>query len=338
MVGSGHGCFGGGAERGMPIATEYLLPHDALVYDVLKIGGNAKPMKAKMFHKLKSVLLPQLRERADPPPRLMCAGTASHETWHANLRQLLDRTGGKAVRGFKLFKLPVDLAHWREPAWRATAHVVVATVSPSGTTVYTDPNAQVDNEGKYVFVPSARVHRELTNDQLLSGDWITGSVVGGHPHFCAALVAYKKTRGRARSVVATSPEALISRPRVVVRMAPHFVEWHRVRALIGDAEAHAELMGAAVFTLDTVLDGAEAAEVDAIRSYSAITESAEACVDGVCGLKLELQCREQLLSGKLGVEEARVLFFAYFDRALTEVRSVQAQRTAAWREKWGASS
>lgn len=318
----------------MSAATCHLLPHDAPVCEVLKLHGATKPMKAKTFHKLKGVLLPQLRECTDAPPRLMCSGTAPRDAWHANLRQLLCSTGGITVRGFKLFKLPVDRSHWRESAWCATTHVVVATVSASGSTVYTDPNAQLENDGKYVFVPSARAHGELTDEQLLSGDWIVGSVVGGHPHFCAALVAYKQTRGRARSVIATSLDALVAKPRVIVRMPPHFVEWHRVRALIGDVEEQAELMGAAVFERGTVLDDAEVAEADAVRSYIAITESTEACTNGVCGLKLELKCREQLLSGKLGVEDVRVLFFAHFDSALTEVRSVQAQRTVAWREKW----
>ena len=71
-----------------------------------------------------------------------------------------------------------------------------------------------------------------------------------------------------------------------------------------------------------------------MRSYSAITESTEAWVDGVGGLKLELECREKLLRGALSVEEARRLFFSHFDDALRELREVQTRRIAAWQAEW----
>ena len=53
-------------------------------------------------------------------------------------------------------------------------------------------------------------------------------------------------------------------------------------------------------------------------------------VDGVRGLKLELKCREQLLSGKLSIAEARRHFFSYFDGVYSTVRQRQTRRFAEW--------
>ena len=76
----------------------------------------------------------------------MRAGEGERASWYANLREEVARSGGTVVRGFKLYRMRVDTALWKDLVWLATAHMVVATVSPSGTTVYTDPNAQVEAE------------------------------------------------------------------------------------------------------------------------------------------------------------------------------------------------
>jgi hypothetical protein len=331
---------------GALMAIGCAFPHEALVQTVLGLRGADRCMSIKTYGKLKGSLLSQLRSRSDPPPRIMKTGVQPHSEWHANLRHLLHSTGGTVVRGFKLFKIQRESKHWQSVMWKATAHAVVATASASGSIVYADPNAcggSGNDEGKYVFVPSTRAHQELTDAQFISGNWLTGSVVGGHCEFCNALVAYEKMCGRARSVVAISPELLVSKPRVVVRMPPHFVEWHHLRGLASNLEQQAEqaeLMGAAAFVCETALgtvaegDGYEVGRADAMRSYSAITESTEAWVDGVGGLKLELECREKLLRGALSVEEARRLFFSHFDDALRELREVQTRRIAAWQAEW----
>ena len=301
--------------------------HDTFAYGMVGVAG-VRLMSAKTFHKHKGVLLPLLRERADPPPRRMRAGQESRDAWHANLRQLLERTGGTVVRGFKLFKIRIDPAHWKVPGWLATTHVVVATVSPSGTIVYTDPNAQLDGSDEYIFVPTARAHRELTDAQLLSGEWHVGSVVGGPASFCERFVAHERLQGRAHSVVAASVAQLVSKPRVIVRLPPHFAEWFRVNEMQSSLHEVAELMGAPTFPCD---EAAQAdAEIDALEAYVAVTGNPEACVDGVRGLKLELKCREQLLSGKLSIAEARRHFFSYFDGVYSTVRQRQTRRFAEW--------
>lgn len=285
-------------------------------------------MSTKTFNKRKGTLLPQLRERTDPPPRRMCVGSGFPESYFANLRTEIALNGGTPVRGFKLFKLVVDKDVWSEPAWRAGVHVVVATVSPSGTTVYTDPNNHHEDKSEYIFVPSARAHRELTDEQLLSGEWHMGSVVGGHPRFCARFIAHERLHGRARSVISWKPESLMAKPRVTVRLPPHFAEWHRVSDVGIECETLAEMMGATVFPCNASPEAG--AEIDAIHAFASATKNTETCVDPMRGIKLELKCTEKLLSGELTVAEARRLFFTHFDATHAAVRDVQTRRFAEW--------
>ena len=304
--------------------------HDCFGYAMVGVVG-VRPMSAKSFNKLKSVLLPKLRLRTDPPPRRMRTGEGSRDAWHANLRQLLESTpGGTLVRGFKLFKVKVDPAVWEKHGWLATAHAVVASVTASGTTVYTDPNAQVDATDEYIFVPSARAHPELTDAQLLSGEWHLGSVVGGSVAFQLRFLAHERLQGRARSVVSINPDHLVSKPAVAVRLPPHFDEWFRLNKLHTTAHELAELMGAPVFPVNEAFP----TYADSLEDYAAVTRNEEACVDGLEGLKLELDCREKLLRGELSIANARRLFFNYFDTTYEKVKAVQTQKFAEWCAAW----
>lgn len=304
--------------------------HDCFAYGMAGVLG-VNLMSTKAFNKRKGALLPRLRARGDPPPRRMRAGDMERNAWHANLRQLLQSTGGTVVRGFKLYKLRVDPESWNCMVWLATAHVVIATVLPSGTTVYTDPNAQVDGTDEYIFVPSSRAHSELTDEQLLSGDWHLGSVVGGDAFFEMRFVAHEKLQGRAQSVVDSNPDALKAKPRMIVRLPPHFAEWFRVNERDGAVENLAELMGAPVFP-SSDSNQAQTETADEIELYANATRSGEACVDGLRGIKLELHCRGQLLRGEMSIAEARRCFFSYFDTTYEKVNQVQSKRFREWCE------
>jgi hypothetical protein len=301
----------------MPSA--HLLRNEAPLPDLLKLRGPPRCMSAKTFKKQKAAILPRLRSRTDPPPRLMRPGDGDPDQWHAALRALLEKPGAAAVRGFRLYKLPVDLAHWGEPAWIALTHVVIATVTESGNVVYQDPTASED--GEYVFVPSDRVHRDLTTDEMLSNRWLLGSVVGGHPRFCEAFIIHEEAHGRQRSLVARAPEDLVAKANVFVRMMPHFMEWYKLRGYTCGMETQAELMGAPVFDV-----GEEVNEHDALAAYNAAVCNPEAYADGVLGLKLELKCRQQLMRGEITIDDVKTLFFAHFDSCAKVVRDAQKQR------------
>ena len=302
------------------------------VNDLVGVTG-VTSMSAKYYKKHRSEILPRLRARNDPPPRLMRVGSGPQEEYHSNLRAEIARRGGSVVRGFKLYKFRVDKAIWSEASWRAMVHMVVATVSPSGTTVYTDPNRENADADEYIFVPSARAHPELTDEQLLSGEWFLGGVVGGVASFCARFIAHERLHGRSRSVIAYTPEDLRTKPVVVMRLPPHFAEWHRLSGHRCDVDTLAEMMGATVFPLDAAPD--PNAEIDAIRALAQSANNTEACVNGMLGIKLELKCTKQLMRGELSVPEARRLFFSHYDSVYTAVRAEQSRRFADWSSSWG---
>lgn len=304
--------------------------HDCFAYGMDGVVG-VQLMSTNVYNKRKAALLPKLRARGDPPPRRMRAGEGARDAWHANLRELLQSTGGTVVRGFKLHELRVDPRKWKRPVWLAAVHAVVATVLPSGTTVYTDPNAQVDGADEYIFVPSSRAHRELTEAQLLSGEWHLGSVVGGSVVFEARFIGHEKLQGRAHSVVGSDPDVLVSKPRMIVRLPPHFAEWFRVNERGGAVDNLAEMMGAPVFPCsDPGRDHAET--VDEVELYETATRSGEAYVNGLRGIKLELHCREQLLRGEMSIAEARRCFFFYFDATYEKVKLARVKRFVEWCE------
>lgn len=305
---------------------------EAALPDVLKMRGPPTCMTTKAYTRRKALLLPQLRDRSDPPPRIMRPGSLPRSASSKNLRDQISTTGGRLVRGFKLYRVPLDLEHWEHSAWLAMAHAVVEVVSPQGTAVYVDPNAHDDHDPspEYIFVPSSRVHPELASEEWTSGHWILGSVVGGNARFCQAYVIHKKALGRWQSVVGTTPEELMAKRHVFVRMMPHFVEWHRERGFTTCPEVQADLMGAAAFPIGTEVD-----ETDLLRMYSAISENAESYVDGLLGLKIESRCREKLWLGELTVEEVRTVFYAHFDSQAAIVRCRQKESVVKQLEQCG---
>ena len=296
-----------------------LLRNEAPLPDVLRLTGQPTPMTTKLYGKLKATLLPQLRSRTDPAPRIMRPGKGVPDEWFANLLRVLDRPGAAVVRGFRIYRLPTDKGYWQEASWLAVMHVVIATVTESGNVVYEDPTSA--EEAQYIFVPSDRAHRDLTTEQILSGRWLMGSVVGGSPRFCQAFIAHEQVHGRQRSIVATTPELMNAKSNVFVRMLPHFAEWYRLREYSNGIETQAELMGSPVFNI-----GVELSEDDALAAYNASIDNPEAYIDGLAGLKLELTCRKKLMSGDVSIDNVKDLFFEHFDNCARVVRAAQAKR------------
>ena len=117
------------------------------------------------------------RARTDAPPRQMQPGTGPRADWWSNLARLREaRSGGALVRGFCLYEMPATFGKRRTaPTWRCCFHVVVETRTTSDRVVYEDPNEArrtCDADKPYIFVPSSRAHAQLSDAQLLSGEWI----------------------------------------------------------------------------------------------------------------------------------------------------------------------
>ena len=91
-------------------------------------------MTPSEFTALKKYVLPELRAKGDPPPRVVVPGKGDRTRWFSNLRELLEKTPhGTPVRGYKLFVVPLNESVWQHPAWKAQFHMVIHR--PSDTNV-----------------------------------------------------------------------------------------------------------------------------------------------------------------------------------------------------------
>ena len=194
-------------------------------------------------------ILPTLRAKDDPHPRLLQHGTGSPQTPFDNVRTaLLADPTLRPVRGYRLMRCPYN----EGLLWRAQFRVVVSrpVVLDSGKTVdtYEDVTRAFDEEirmgdNRFVFVPSSRAHREQSDADLTAGLFHFGCVVGGESVVADALVTHYTLHGRRKGIIALTPETCVARRRMLVSLYPHFVEWQLQHAPDEDVDGLAEDMG-----------------------------------------------------------------------------------------------
>jgi len=87
-------------------------------------------------------------------------------------------------------------------------------------------NRDPDSNAPIVFVPSSRMHPELTDTQLLSGSYLCCTVVGGAPMTVRALLVARNALSffEQRKLCAT-PEEGVPRRLLLTRTFPLFSEW-----------------------------------------------------------------------------------------------------------------
>jgi len=204
-------------------------------------------------------ILPTLRAKDDPHPRLLQHGTGSPQTPFDNVRTaLLADPTLRLVRGYRLMRCPYD----EGLLWRAQFRVVVSrpVVLEGGKTVdtYEDVTRAFDEEirmgdNRFVFVPSSRAHREQSDAELTSGMFHFGCVVGGESVVADALVSHYALHGRRKGIIALTPETCVARRRMLVSLYPHFVEWQMEHESDEDIDGLAEDMGFMMRPYDPLL-------------------------------------------------------------------------------------
>jgi hypothetical protein len=293
-------------------------------------------MTEEEFGKWKRTLLPILRQRGDPPPRIMQHGRApvGDGRFTANVRDMLNQNahrGSVLVRGYRLYhiNLKPNMLVWGDwsgmNAWKATFHVVVAHPPANGTTkwIYEDPNQPPDEDDigiPYIFVPSSLGHAELTDAQVLSNKWVMGYVVGGNPHFCEMVVLDQKLRGRRRSVLGTSPDEVVSKRAQKCYLMPGFERWHRAREIDDPIDCVAESMGFPVVDIDSTLD------IDNIKDLkAAIANNTDALVDGLETLTVQMTMATQHKYKAVTDAQMNELFFDHYDTQLRRIELRQSE-------------
>jgi hypothetical protein len=92
------------------------------------------------------------------------------------------------------------------------------------------------SEEKYVFVPSSRVHTELTDEQILSGYFLLSTIIGGPPQITAQLIrlrvnmcAFEQRR------MCAYPEEMTARKSLAIRQFPGYVKWATTECRLPDS-------------------------------------------------------------------------------------------------------
>ena len=313
-------------------------------------------MTSEEFAEQKRVLMRTLRAPGDAPPRRMKCSPPSDIGYLETLRRCLQtHPGARLVRGFKLLQVPLSKSVWgATSAWKACFHCVIELpsergavdclnpyVDPNGPT-HVDPNeparvsgadgadgdeparARANHSDQYIFLPSSRIHAALTDEQLLSGNWFFGTVVGGCSSFAIAVSIEQSVKGRRVSVVATTPEKCVAKRRVKIRPLPHFLEWCSARAHPESPIVIGELCGFPVYEPHEHID-----ENDVERMLSSACGNPEALLDGYETLLFELTTRARILAGEITPGDTRALFFRRFDDLYAEMTSVRKARLQA---------
>ena len=313
----------------MPQPRERRVP-TAPVDGVITVSDSARLMKREEFDALKTFVLPLLRAKGDPPPRIVEPGKGVGTSYFGNVRELLERTpGGTLVRGYKLFMYQLDPRMWRSLAWKAQFHVVVARAGESGKLLYECANKGRPGKEEYlpfIFVPSSRAHAEVSDEDMIANKFIMGGVVGGNSVFTDALVMDKKLRGRRFSVIATCPEACLAKRNIQVRTLPYFTEWFRLRNVEGDLQNLAEQFGMPCCNVgeEDAFDGENLNQL-----WERVQSNTEALINGMEGIKMELEARRDLFTGTTSLERVRLAFFAYYDQAKIKVDEIITERLKA---------
>ena len=295
-----------------------------------EVSDAVELMTREQFDALKADILPALRARGDPPPRILEPGKGERTRWFANIKELLASTpGGTLVRGYKLFIFPLNLRVWHQYPWKAQFHVVVARKSESGKLIYTCPNSSHHSsaaETPFIFVPSSRAHTEVSDADMLENKFIFGAVVGGNPAYTDAFVLDKRLRGRRFSVIATCPEECVAKRNVAVWLLPYFREWFKTRKVQGDMHNLAEQMG---MPCGNVGVNDDFRGEDITQLMERVQNNEESLVNGTEGLKMELNAVHDLFTRQATIDEVRLAFFGYYDETKAKVDEIIRQRLCA---------
>jgi hypothetical protein len=306
----------------MPLSRSHS-DSDGVVY-ASKTAKLDKLLSVKRYNQLKTSLRQVLTAKTDAHATVMhCDEAAPRHGYVANLRRALEATpGGRLVRGFKLHAVRLDAEAWgARTVWKAVAHFVVA--GADGALADANPAQNEGDAGKpYVFLPSSRVHAELTDAQILSNAYFFGTVIGGCDRFCTAVIIEQQLKGRQLSIIARTPEAAVAKKCIKIRPIPHFLSWCRDRQIAESPVVLGEAMGFITYDVDEE----EVDENDVPKLVHLASNNPEALVDGFETLEVELATRNDLLAGRCTVDEAKARHYAHLDVVYRLVCTARAQR------------
>ena len=191
-------------------------------------------------------------------------------------------------------------------------------------------NFQVAETG-FVFVPSSRAHRELSDQDVLSMKYETGLVLDGDsPGYRDAMINHLQLCGRRPSIIGRSPETCTAKERVNITYFPFFKQWLDEEHPFESPDTLAELMGFPVrpykgndeedwlapFAL--FMENLQAMTVDeAVEHYR--HPSSHAIVDPSCTFALVKRLRSSLSHEDFDEQKQRDMFYKHYELQLERV-------------------
>ena len=210
-------------------------------------------MSKELYLKTHKFWRSRLQAKGDATPRFMAAGKGDPFATCFNVKDALEKhPNSRPVRGYKL--LWVQL-HNGEYAIKAVFHMVVAHPPSLGlgkTTSSKNENFECvtahyieeRDKGKgFVFVPSSRAHANLTDKEIMSGQWCMGIVIIASDLFANELISHMEVQGRMKSIMAKTPESCLAKRNVITILPAVMGRWISKRFPQEDEVALAELMG-----------------------------------------------------------------------------------------------
>jgi hypothetical protein len=319
-----------------------------------------------LFRMHRAQILPLLRAKHDPPPREVRFGNGDPRKPALNLALALAASpGARIVRGFRMILArPVACLLWK-------AYLDAVLARPIGTNVRTKlqvwPGGRVrlrlftckleryesvtsftsdaDQGGglnkTYVFVPSSRAHAELTDAQLLSGDYLFGQVLGGDPYYVEALVRHLRISGRKSSLVGPTPESFRALPRVTISLFPHFAEFVQREHPARDLETLAEQLGFPIRSIHDPLHSGQLVDdlinhdVEEVVARHTQKDNPFAVLDGTITFAFTQQTYYDRLEGRISEQTEVERFFDHYRNQVLKLDALLRQRAERENAKMG---
>ena len=134
------------------------------------------------------------------------------------------KTECKVVRGYRLVSLSDGSNSAVTASYTARSEVVIDHGGGNYECFSAAPTGVAND--RFVFVPSSRVHTELSDDQILSGYFLLGSVVGGPAEITSTLLRLREQMSHFdRRRLCGSPEEAVSGHSLAIRKFPGFARW-----------------------------------------------------------------------------------------------------------------
>lgn len=316
-------------------ATVVKIEHDQCHMSEEDIAATMdRVMSVENYQANKRLIAATLRNKGDPPPRIMAHGSGCIRSLFLTVEALLkERPGARLVRGYKLHTVPLskrrDLGG---DAVKATFHMVLALPSAA------DPAREVyecacaayfppDQDLPFVFVPSSRAHPQIGDEALLGNQWIPGCVIFGNLVWADMTCAIQRVVGRRASVIGTTPEACVAKRNWRVRLFPFFEDWYidrkPQRYPSDDMQAFAEFFG---FPIYEVHDDERWKSLEYGVMQQGIADNEVAIVPGDETLKLCSSLSVKMHVGKITEAQARESFYAHYDACRDKVIAAHEEK------------